>query len=113
MNLHLSEVVSDLVEPLVDRFVGGRESISTEDMIAKFVDMNETNRGWSRWSWYEGLKYEEYIGCGTCEGEWTRVLKMDEPELCVCDRGMTPGYVRVTAKWMRYFRRKKWEDRVG
>ena len=54
MNLHLSEVISDLVEPMVDKFEEGRESISTEDMIAKFVSLNETNRGWSKWSWYEG-----------------------------------------------------------
>ena len=61
MNLHLSEVISDLVEPLVDMYVGGRESISTEDMIAKVVGLNEKNMGWSRWSWFEGLEYEGYM----------------------------------------------------
>ena len=47
MNIHLSEVVSDLIEPLVDKFIGGRESISTEDMISKFVGLNEDNKDWT------------------------------------------------------------------
>ena len=33
MNLYLSEVISDLVEPLVDTYPGGREVISTEDLL--------------------------------------------------------------------------------
>ena len=113
MNLHLSEVISDLVEPMVDKFVGGRESISTEDMIAKFVSLNESNRGWSKWSWYEGLRHDGYEGCGTCMGEWTEMLSMMEPERCQCNGAVTMGYERVTARWLKFYRRRQWEDKVG
>ena len=82
MNLHLSEVVSDLVEPLVDRYIGGRECISTEDMLARFNGMNKGNKGWTSWSWYEGQVCEEYMGCGTCVGDWRSEFDMSEPELC-------------------------------
>ena len=68
MNIHLSEVVSDLIEPLVDKFMGGRESISTEDMISKFVGLNEDNKDWTVWNRYGGLVYEEYMGCSTLWG---------------------------------------------
>ena len=113
MNLHLSEVISDLVEPMVDKFEGGKESISTEDMIARFVGLNDTNKGWSEWSYYDGLRCEEYMGCGTCIGDWTRLLSEDEPEPCVCEGEVTPGYRRVTARWLKFYRRRRWEDNVG
>ena len=67
MNLHLSEVVSDLVEPLVDKYVGGRENISTEDLIARVDSLNEDNTGWTRWTWWEGKTWGT---CGTCAGNW-------------------------------------------
>ena len=35
MNFHLSEINSDILEPLVENFKGGKEAISTEDMLAK------------------------------------------------------------------------------
>ena len=60
MNLHLSEVVSDLVEPLVDKHIGGRENISTEDMIARIEDLNGRNQGWTKWTWWEGKSWGEY-----------------------------------------------------
>ena len=90
MNLHLSEVVSDLVEPLVDKYLNGRESISTEDMISKFVKMNEDNKDWTEWSWYEGQSCEDYVGCGSCVGNWMNTFDEMEPELCMCG---------VTEKW--------------
>ena len=61
MNLHLSEIVSELVEPLVARYEGGREVISTEDLLARVVEMNEANKGWSKWSWWEGQRWGDYV----------------------------------------------------
>ena len=108
MNLHLSEVVSDLVEPLVDRYIRGRECITIEDMLARFNGMNEDNKNWTRWSWYEGQTCEEYMGCGVCIGDWTNTFDVEKPELCECSGVVTMGYSRVTARWMKQFRRTKW-----
>ena len=105
-------MISDLVEPLVDKYEGGRESISTEDMIAKVVGLNETNMGWTKWSWYEGLEYEGYTGCGSCEGDWSRILDVEEPEVCRCTGVMTMDNLRVTARWLKYYRRWRWEKSV-
>ena len=33
MNMHISEIISDIVEPLADTFKGGCEVISLEDLI--------------------------------------------------------------------------------
>ena len=35
INLHISELVSDILDPIVGTYDGGREKISTEDLIAK------------------------------------------------------------------------------
>ena len=34
MNLHLSEIVSDVLDPVIENYEGGCEIISTEDLIA-------------------------------------------------------------------------------
>ena len=110
MNIHLSEVVSDLIEPLVDKYMGGRESISTEDMIAKFMGLNEDNKEWTAWKYYDGLEYEGYMGCSTCVGKWTNVFSVDEPELCQCVWAVTTCITRVTARWLKQYRRVRWEE---
>ena len=46
MNLHLSEMVSQVLEPLANSWVGGLETISCEDMLSRFDKLNETNRVW-------------------------------------------------------------------
>ena len=46
VNLYLSEIVSDILEPMVGMVIGGHEVISTEDMIANVVDMNHTQVDW-------------------------------------------------------------------
>ena len=68
MNLHLSEVISDILEPIVGTIEGGVEVISGEDMLAKVDRLNETNQGWSKYSWWEGQTVDEYVSCGTCGG---------------------------------------------
>ena len=40
MNLHLSELVSDILEPVVGSLVGGTEGISTEDLLAQIDELN-------------------------------------------------------------------------
>ena len=45
INLHISEIVSDLLDPVVPHIVGGMEIISTEDLIARVEIMNVLNRG--------------------------------------------------------------------
>ena len=49
----------------------------------------------------------------TCEGVWTRVLDVEDPELCRCIGVVTMGHVRVTARWLKFYRRWRWEERVG
>ena len=43
INLHISEIVSDLLDPVVMVFKEGREVISTEDMVARLEILNEKN----------------------------------------------------------------------
>ena len=116
MNLHLSEIISDVVEPLVDTYQGGRENISTEDMIARFVTMNEDNIGWTSWSWWEGLVWNEYIACSRCVGEWSLKYDKEVPEMCSCMWVVTKeqaGLSRVTARWLKFKRRVEWEQANG
>ena len=114
MNLHLSEIVSELVEPMVVRYEGGREVISTEDLIARVVRLNESNTGWSKWSWWEGQRWENYVSCGKCVGEWGKPVSRDDPELCWCEETQTlEGSVRVTIWWLKRMRRIDWETRMG
>ena len=47
INLHISEIVSDVLDPVVTNIKGGREVISTEDMVAHTEILNERNKGWS------------------------------------------------------------------
>ena len=115
MNLYLSEVISDLVEPLVDTCIGGREVISTEDLLARLVELNKTNLGWSKWSWWEGKTCREYISCGNCVGNRGVQFEEGNPELCECneeeilDQG---GKIKVTAWWLKCLRRTDWEKRM-
>ena len=53
MNMHLSEVVSDLLEPLVGTLPGGEEVISTEDLLARIDDLNLEMKDWDSYSWWE------------------------------------------------------------
>ena len=53
MNQHISEVVSDFIEPVVDTFEGGLEIISTEDMLARIDELNKKMENWTPFSWWE------------------------------------------------------------
>ena len=54
MNLHLSGLVSDILETLVETIEGGEEVISTEDFLAKEdVDaLNNKMEGWDADTWW-------------------------------------------------------------
>ena len=67
VNLHLSEVVSDILEPMVGRVKGGCEVISTEDTLARFEDITTSGRGWMSISWWEGVSQDGWVACGVCK----------------------------------------------
>ena len=68
MNLHISEVLSEIIEPMVDMYEGREEIISTEDMKARFEAVNEANKNWNEWSWWEGKSTEcgKFVCCTKC-----------------------------------------------
>ena len=71
MGFYLSEVVSDLTEPLVSHIEGGVEVVSTEDLLAMVDRTNTRNAEWTRSSWWDGKTFEKYTACGVCEGrDW-------------------------------------------
>jgi hypothetical protein len=46
INLHLSELVSQILEPIASSLVGGLETISCKDMLSKFDILNTKNANW-------------------------------------------------------------------
>ena len=90
MNLHISELVSKILEPIVDTFEGGCEKISTEDVLASIDSLNEQFKDWSEKSWWKSVEDEEFDVCTECnlEGEFEFVA--GNPELCVCTRNREP-----------------------
>ena len=50
VNLYLSEMVSDILEPSV-----GMEVISTEDTLANLEDISSSMVGWTKSSCWEGV----------------------------------------------------------
>ena len=72
LNLHLSELVSDLTEPLVGNIDGGQEIIFTEDKVGKFMFLNEDNEGWTDIMAWEGVTEDNVSACGKCKyvGQW-------------------------------------------
>ena len=84
MNLHLSEMISKLLEPIANNFDGGLETISGEDMLSKIDQLNDKNKDWQKTKngGGEGSQQEEQIcpgvdyagGCGSDT----------PPPLCTC-----------------------------
>ena len=68
MNLHISEALSEMIEPIVDAHKGNNEVISTEDFKARMEEINQSNEGWSRWKWWDGKTSLDggIICCGKC-----------------------------------------------
>ena len=78
--MQISEIVSDLLDPVVATYRGGKEIISTEDMVARVVLLNKLHEGWSSRSFWRNLVWEEYRCVGEEEYRWDD----DNPELCCC-----------------------------
>ena len=78
MNVHISELNSEVIESVVTAYDGGVEVISTEDMIARLEELNERNKNWTSGSWWENCEDDEFIICGKCLGD-------DGSKLCRCD----------------------------
>ena len=87
IGLHLSEIVSDLIEPMVGRIEGGREIISGEDLLARVDKINVENRGWTPVSWWAGKNSGNFEACELCIGDDEYVWDEGEPELCKCKGG--------------------------
>ena len=86
MNIHLSELLSGVLEPVADQFRDGNEVISTEDFVARLVEYNQKVAGWSLGGWWDGKLDAEgkFVACGNCLGDLTRAYDAEDPELCVC-----------------------------
>ena len=114
INLHLSEIVSDILDPVVANYRGGKEVISTEDMVARVEILNIEKQGWSKFTFWGGLTTGVYRSCSDCHGNEEYILDEDNLEYCLCEDGVDEdGRTRITAQCMRLLRRKLWERSVG
>ena len=84
MNLHMSEILSDILEPIVENIPGGEEVISTEDFLARIDELNLKFKGWNKHSWWENKLEGEFQCCGKCDGDELRPFNIDDPEWCSC-----------------------------
>ena len=91
MNMHLSEIISDILEPIVETLTDGDEVISTEDLVANIEDTNEENEGWNRNRWWGNITEDMYEVCTDCEGSEDYVYDRNNPELCKCFRFKKPS----------------------
>ena len=82
INRHISEVVSDILDPIVEGVVGGCEVISTEDLLARVEILNEKMKGWHEGQYWAGMKHEEFVACTVCMGSDDTVWDRGTPELC-------------------------------
>ena len=85
INLHISEIVSDLLHPVVTTYKGEKEIISTEDIVVKIEIKNIDNTGWSRSSYWRDMVVGEYRACDVCSGEEGYVWAEESLELCLCE----------------------------
>ena len=74
MNLHLSEVISLILEPVANVFKEGLEVISKDDMLSKVDDLNEKNAEWTPEKWWSGKgegmpELCDCVGCKSEQGE--------------------------------------------
>ena len=80
-NVHLSELNSEILESVVEAYEGGVEVISTEDMNARWEEVNDKNKGWTPGTWWGDIEDEEFTTCGEC---W----RSDE-KFCQCPTSQT------------------------
>ena len=85
MNLHISEIISDILEPMVGRVTEGCEVISTENALATFEEKNEAMVGWTSTSWWEDKTVENFVACGKCASLDSYEWNEDKPDVCRCE----------------------------
>ena len=97
MNLHISEILSEITEPVVEAYEGGNEVISTEDFKARIEVLNGKNQNWKPSNWWDGKRTEcgEYEACTKCMGDIPiptyeyenedEELKITENDVCNCE----------------------------
>ena len=114
LNLHISEIVSDILDPVVATYQGGHEVISTEDMVARGEIINSENSDWSKYKFWEDMHSRDYRACTVCHGDEEYVLDENNPEYCGCCDGVDEdGRMMITTRCMKLMRRKWWEEAVG
>ena len=89
LNLYISELVSDILEPMVSTLKDGEEVISTEDLLARVDRLNEGLKGWHVGSHWDGVMEGDMVACGRCmgKGEYNFMVEdgdRDNPEWCTC-----------------------------
>ena len=87
MNMHLSGILSNILEPIAEGVRDSREVISTEDMVARLLVLDRSLEGWDEVSWLKGVKYEGFSACMECRGSEDYVFDRMNPELCKCGTG--------------------------
>ena len=123
MNLHLSEIISDILEPVVETLPGGEEVISSEDLQANFEEVNKNFMGWHPYQWWEKIEDEEYEVCKECRSMEEYEYIRDKPEVCKCEELSvsndktgrlnemeTERKIKVTGRFLMLHRRAKWVE---
>ena len=84
MNMHLSEILSDILEPVADGVADTCEVISTEDMVARLLRVDKSLENWTEVEWLRGVVYDGFEACLVCKGEEEYILDVNNPEVCKC-----------------------------
>ena len=79
--MHLSEIISEVLEPVADEMDGKNEVISTEDMVAKLLEVDRSLMNWNEVEWWRGVVYDGFEACLECRGDKKYVLDTNNPEL--------------------------------
>ena len=96
MNLHLSEILSEILEPVADRVENSCEVISTEDIVARMLVKDKSLVGWHERSWMRNVVREGFSACMECRGSEDYEFDKNNPELCKC--GTSPLEVNIGTK---------------
>ena len=83
-----------------------------EDLAANIEILNQSQKGWTNSSWWEGQTWENFQACGRCTGEEDYIGGEDLPELCKCTEApVLDGRTRVT--WILTLEEEKERDHLS